>query len=210
MTCGEVCSYHGRSLVTGLVLNDAGTGVAKAHEAFQSLLGVASQAILDRQRHNADATRPLSYELKDIWPRITERFAIVARGGYQRAAAEESRIQIKFEGWLPDVPPTEAWEKKWIDLGVVQWAGQKLACSLPDAADIPGLHGGVQLAQQRLKVDVLGARDRLARQRPQSLLFRPAARHGGVHVHVHDAPLVDGHVCIFLDATQRDVEQPVI
>ena len=177
MTCGEVCSYHGRSLVTGLVLNDAGTGVAKAHEAFQSLIGVTSQAILDRQRHNADATRPLSYELKDIWTRITERFAVVARGGYQRAAAEESRIQIKFDGWLPDVPPTKDWEKKWSDLGVVQWAGRKLTCSLPAATDIPGLHGEPtdqrNSPQCQLRLLLRGARARLERA---GGAFRRAAR----------------------------------
>ena len=75
------------------------------------------------------------------------------------------------------MPPTKDWEKKWSDLGVVQWAGRKLTCSLPAATDIPGLHGEPpdqrNSPQCQLRLLLRGARARLERA---GGAFRRAAR----------------------------------
>ena len=42
--------------------------------------------------------------------------AQVAKGLYLRAEAEENRIAIKFDGWLPAEKPTDAFTKKWTGL----------------------------------------------------------------------------------------------
>ena len=39
-------------------------------EAFQNLIGITSQAILDRQRNNSDVSLPLQYDLQNIWQKI--------------------------------------------------------------------------------------------------------------------------------------------
>ena len=70
-------------------------------EAWQNLIGLTQQAILDRQRCNGDCSRPLAFELDPILRKIGSRLAQVAKGLYLRAEAEENRIAIKFDGWLP-------------------------------------------------------------------------------------------------------------
>ena len=58
-------------------------------EAWQNLIGLTQQAILDRQRCNGDCSRPLAFELDPILRKIGSRLAQVAKGLYLRA---ESRI----------------------------------------------------------------------------------------------------------------------
>ena len=111
-------------------------------EAWQNLIGLTQQAILDRQRCNGDCSRPLAFELDPILRKIGARLAQVAKGLYLRAEAEENRIAIKFDGWLPAEKPTDAFTKKWT--GLVNTASGNVTCLFPrDADSIPGANGDV-------------------------------------------------------------------
>ena len=59
----------------------------------------------------------------------------VASGLYQVANSEEKRIEIKFDGWLPEVTPIEKFKSKWVKPGLVDWAKGKLRCLLSTELD---------------------------------------------------------------------------
>ena len=109
-------------------------------ETWQNLIGLTQQAILDRQRCNGDCSRPLAFELDPILRKIGSRLAQVAKGLYLRAEAEENRIAIKFDGWLPAEKPTDAFTKKWT--GLINTASGNVTCLFPrDTGSIPGADG---------------------------------------------------------------------
>jgi len=59
---------------------------------------------------------------------------------YLRAEAEENRIAIKFDGWLPAEKPTDAFTKKWT--GLINIASGNVTCLFPrDTGSIPGADG---------------------------------------------------------------------
>ena len=89
-----------------------------------------------------DCSRPLAFELDPILREIGARLAQVAKGLYLRAEAEENRIAIKFDGWLPAEKPTDAFTKKWT--GLSNTASGNVTCLFPrDADSIPGANGDV-------------------------------------------------------------------
>ena len=59
---------------------------------------------------------------------------------YLRAEAEENRIAIKFDGWLPAEKPTDAFTKKW--KGLINTASGNVTRLFPrDTGSIPGADG---------------------------------------------------------------------
>ena len=113
MSAAQIYATYARPLASGLLLRDGETSPPERQEAWQNLIGLTQQAILDRQRCNGDCSRPLAFELDPILRKIGSRLAQVAKGLYLRAEAEENRIAIKFDGWLPAEKPTDAFTKKW-------------------------------------------------------------------------------------------------
>ena len=51
------------------------TSPPETQEAWQNLIGLTQQAILDRQRCNGDCSRPLAFELDPILRKIGSRLA---------------------------------------------------------------------------------------------------------------------------------------
>ena len=98
MSAAQICATYARPLASGLLLRDGETSPPERQEAWQNLIGLTQQAILDRQRCNGDCSRPLAFELDPILRKIGSRLAQVAKGLYLRAEAEENRIAIKFDG----------------------------------------------------------------------------------------------------------------
>ena len=63
-------------------MRDGETSPPERQEAWQNLIGLTQQAILDRQRCNGDCSRPLAFELDPILRKIGSRLAQVAKGLY--------------------------------------------------------------------------------------------------------------------------------
>ena len=167
MSAEDLCASHERQLVTGHNL-DRVTEIVPHCDPFQNLVGTTALAILDRQRANSDPTRPLSFDLDEIWKKIRNRFQVIARGLYQKELAEERRISIKFDGWLPATPPTQAWEQQWTRPGFLKWCGAKLRALFPrNACDVPGKHAAPTDRRGTVELDIVlalrAARGRLAR-----------------------------------------------
>jgi hypothetical protein len=140
MSAAQICATYARPLASGLLLRDGETSPPERQEAWQNLIGLTQQAILDRQRCNGDCSRPLAFELDPILRKIGSRLAQVAKGLYLRAEAEENRIAIKFDGWLPAEKPTDAFTKKW--KGLINTASGNVTCLFPrDTGSIPGADG---------------------------------------------------------------------
>ena len=138
----DVCATHARPLVSGLLLHRSRTGLPDSQDAFQGLIGAAVTALQTRRLVNSDMAVPLQFALPVVWSRILHAFTVVGRARWARAVAEESRISIKFDGWLPEETPTQEFEKKWIATGFFRWAGQALCCALPsDPQQVPGCRG---------------------------------------------------------------------
>ena len=146
MSAAQICATYARPLASGLLLRDGETLPPERQEAWQNLIGLTQQAILDRQRCNGDCSRPLAFELDPILRKIGSRLAQVAKGLYLRAEAEENRIAMKFDGWLPAEKPTDAFTKKWT--GLINTASGNVTCLFArDTGSIPGADGDLPLDQ---------------------------------------------------------------
>ena len=107
MSAPHICATYARPLVSGLLLLDDQIEKADLQEPFQNLIGITTQAIINRQHRNNDVSRPLESDPATLLKAICDRLKTVASGLYQIANSEEKRIEIKFDGRLPEVTPIE-------------------------------------------------------------------------------------------------------
>jgi len=141
MSAPHICATYARPLVSGLLLLDDQIEKADLQEPFQNLIGITTQAIINRQHRNNDVSRPLESDPAMLLKAICDRLKTVASGLYQVANSEEKRIEIKFDGWLPEVTPIEKFKSKWVKPGLVDWAKGKLRCLTLNGARRPTKHG---------------------------------------------------------------------
>ena len=135
MSAPQICNAYARPLVSGLLLLDGQKETTHLQESFQNLIGIASQAIINRQHQNSDTSRPLQSDPAAVLKAVGERLRTVASGRYQVASSEEKRIYIKFDGWLPPESPTDSFKSKWIKPGLFEWANGKLRSLFPSELD---------------------------------------------------------------------------
>ena len=155
MSAPQICNAYARPLVSGLLLLDSQKETTHLQESFQNLIGIASQAIINRQHQNSDTSRPLQSDPAAVLKAVGERLRTVASGRYQVASSEEKRTCIKFDGWLPPESPTDSFESKWIKPGLFEWANGKLRSLLPsELDDLPSTTHDFPFNQCNLSISV--------------------------------------------------------
>ena len=98
------------------------------------------QAIIERRHRNANENSriPLTYTPKETIKIALSKLELAAAALFDIAAREENRIQIDYDGWLPDTPPTKEWEKNWEGPNIMLRNGRQCTCALHPPLEVPG------------------------------------------------------------------------
>jgi hypothetical protein len=82
-----------------------------------------------RQQHSASHPQA---DPDDTLKQVANRLVLVAQAAHHKAAAEEKRLLVLYNCWLPDPTPLAIWERIWCKSGIMrQLSSGALACILP-------------------------------------------------------------------------------
>ena len=105
--------------------DDEGSAPAPSLASITTLSAVANYAILRRRHYNAYSVEcPLQHTPTELMRTISLSLSQISTAQRTLAHSTLNTIYTRYEGWQPDPAkpdhPTTAWERKWLDSGLVR------------------------------------------------------------------------------------------
>jgi hypothetical protein len=118
-------------IIFGCLANDLNWALGAPPEAVVALAATVQHCLTTRRNANVTfASTPASRQQHsashpqadpdDTLKQVANRLVLVAQAAHHKAAAEEKRLLVLYNSWLPDPAPLAIWERIWCKNGIMR------------------------------------------------------------------------------------------